>query len=83
VSIVVVVVVVVANVVVNVTNVVDFHDCPSNFHKCLHLFVDEPQPLESRYQSVTRTKCLIAMYKVSKSENSENFGPLVKHGPYG
>jgi hypothetical protein len=74
---------VVANVVVNATNVVDFHNYPSNLHNCPHPSVDTPQPLESWYQNVTRTKCLIAMYKVSKSENSKNFGPLVKHGPYG
>jgi hypothetical protein len=71
-------------VVVVVADVVNFYDdCPSNFHKCPHPYVDAPQPLESWYQSVTRTKRLIAMYKVSKSGNLKKFGPLVKHGPYG
>jgi hypothetical protein len=47
-SIVVVVVVVpITNDVVNVGDVVDFHGCPSNLHKCPHLFVDAPQALKS------------------------------------
>ncbi len=29
-----------------------------------------------------RTKCFIAMYKVSKNEISGNFGPLIDHGPH-
>jgi len=33
--------------------------------------------------SVTRTKCPIAMYKVSKNENFGNFGPLIENGYIG
>jgi hypothetical protein len=32
--------------------------------------------------NVTRTKCPIAMYKISKIEISRNFGPLIEHGPH-
>ncbi len=32
--------------------------------------------------NVTRTKCPIAMYKISKIENLGNFGPFIKHGPH-
>jgi hypothetical protein len=31
--------------VVGATNVVDFHGCPSSFHKCPHLSMDISQPL--------------------------------------
>jgi hypothetical protein len=31
---------------------------------------------------VTRTKCPIAMYKISKNEFFGNFGPLIEHGPH-
>jgi len=31
---------------------------------------------------VARTKCTITMYKVSKDEFFENFGPLIEHGPH-
>jgi hypothetical protein len=31
--------------------------------------------------SATKTKCLIAMYKVLENENFGNFGLLAKHGP--
>jgi hypothetical protein len=30
--------------------------------------------------NVTRTKCPIAMLKVSKNQMSKNFGPLIEHG---
>jgi len=45
VSIVVVVVPVVgvANAIANVGNIVDFHGCPSNLHRCLHPSVDALQ----------------------------------------
>jgi hypothetical protein len=32
--------------------------------------------------NVTRTKCAIAMYKVSKNQISRNLGPLIEHGPH-
>jgi len=32
--------------------------------------------------NVARTKCIIAMYKVSKDEFFGNFGPLIEHGPH-
>ncbi len=32
--------------------------------------------------NVTRTKCPIALYKISKNEIYGNFGPLIEHGPY-
>jgi hypothetical protein len=32
--------------------------------------------------NVTRTKCPIAMLKVSKSQNFENFGLLIEYGPH-
>jgi len=32
--------------------------------------------------SVTRIKCLIAMYKVSKNENFGSFGSLIEHGSH-
>jgi hypothetical protein len=32
--------------------------------------------------NVARTKCTITMYKVSKDEFFENFGPLIEHGPH-
>jgi len=32
--------------------------------------------------NVTRTKCPIAMYKISKSDFFENFGPLIEHSPH-
>jgi len=31
---------------------------------------------------VTKTKCPIAMKKISKSQIYRNFGPLLKHGPH-
>ncbi len=31
---------------------------------------------------MTRVKCLIEMFKVSKSENFGNFGPLIDYGTY-
>jgi hypothetical protein len=31
---------------------------------------------------VTKTKCPIAMYKISKIEISRNFGPLIEHGAH-
>jgi hypothetical protein len=32
--------------------------------------------------NVARTKCTIAMYKVSKNEIFEIFGPLIEHGSH-
>jgi hypothetical protein len=52
-SIVVVVVIVpIANDVVNAGNVLGFHGCPSNLHKCPHPFVDAPQPLKSWHHAL-------------------------------
>jgi len=51
-TIVIVVVVGVANIVINVGNVVDFHACPSNLHRCFHLSMDVPQLLESQYHAL-------------------------------
>jgi len=48
----VVVVVPIANDVVNIGNVVDFHGCPSNLHKCPHLFVDALQTLKYWYHTL-------------------------------
>ncbi len=31
---------------------------------------------------VTKTKCLVAMYKISKNENFKNFELLIKHSPH-
>ncbi len=32
--------------------------------------------------NVTRTKCLIAMYKISKKEKFGSFGSLIEHGSH-
>jgi hypothetical protein len=32
--------------------------------------------------NVTKTKCLIAMLKISKNEIFGNFGPFIEHGPH-
>jgi hypothetical protein len=32
--------------------------------------------------NVTRTKCLIAMYKISKNEKFGSFGSLIEHGSH-
>jgi hypothetical protein len=35
-----------------------------------------------KFMNVIRTKCPIAMEKVSKSQISRNFGLLIEHGPH-
>ncbi len=35
-----------------------------------------------KISSLIRTKCPIAMYKISKNEIFGNFGPLIEHGPH-
>jgi len=32
--------------------------------------------------NLTKSKCLIAMKKNSKNENSKTFGPLIEHRPH-
>ncbi len=39
-------------VIVVVANVVDFHGCPSNLHKCPHSLMDAPQPLKTWYHAL-------------------------------
>ncbi len=59
------------------------HKEPINKLFCFKIFTTNTLTNNAyKCSNVTRTKCPIAMYKISKNEFFGNFGPLIEHGPH-